>query len=134
MGLFDTFVLKEPIQCPRCKTGEHAKFQTKDLDCLLYEYHEGEIAGIEELRPYTKEENETRIKENKEKYGEGVWAETVGILGGVPTGRIINILKDGKYPAYDYCKKCKDFFYIVAVVENGIFTYAISEKISINEN
>lgn len=43
MGMFDTIhtLPTDPIICPGCDT-PYYDFQTKDLDCLLDDYYEGE--------------------------------------------------------------------------------------------
>jgi hypothetical protein len=130
--MFDSFILKNPITCPRCKTGRYTEFQTKDLESLLHEYCEGEIAGVKETRECTEEEERERVKRNKEEFGlDDTWAYLLGCLAGIPTGNVIKILEDGKYPAYTYCNVCKEFFYINAIVENEIFTRAEIEEISV---
>ena len=41
MGLFDTLWLE--IKCPKCKTTETRKVQTKDFECCLNDFKVGDV-------------------------------------------------------------------------------------------
>jgi len=123
MGLYDTFVLKVPIQCRNCYTGAFRDFQTKDLGCSLDVYVEGEPAVSYGWRMITEDEK----KERHEKYmllypslaGTG-WEEMGGMFRqdkSVITGE----LPDGVYWTYMWCRGCNSMMYVPMRVEGGIF-------------
>jgi hypothetical protein len=118
MGMYDEFELKIPVQCPGCYTGAHYVFQTKDLECVLDRYIQGEPAVAYGYRDLTQDEIDECIRNN-------AYLQLTGDIF-LPimtrdTSRIVRRLGDGKYPVYDYCDECKDLVYVNAIVKNGIF-------------
>lgn len=117
--MFDEFDLKIPVQCPECYTGAHYSFQTKDLDCSLDHFAQGEPAVTYGLRDITPEEKEEMIRNN-----EGIQLKNGEIFLPFCTrdkSRIVKKLDDGKYPVYDYCENCKKLIFVNAIVKDGIF-------------
>jgi hypothetical protein len=123
MGMFDTFHLKTPIQCRNCYTGAFSDFQTKDLDCELNFYREGEPAASYALRDINEEEKKKRHEEFMMFYPNmagTAWEDLCGMLR-VDKTRITGRLADGEYEAYDWCHACNDLMYVTMVVKDGIF-------------
>ena len=129
MGLYDTFILKVPIQCRSCYTGAHNEFQTKDLDCMLATYVEGEPAVIYGLREINEEEKKERHENLASLYPNLVDTEWENLLGMFRDDKsvIVSKLSDGLYTVYDWCKECDDLFYVKIEVKNGIFV-GVNEK------
>ena len=124
LGLYDTFVLKIPIQCNQCYTGAHYSFQTKELECLLDEFDEGKPAVRYYIRDETPEEFEEKMRHLRETDPE--WADSpLAVLGGMlrQTEHIIpgSQLRDGGYEVYTFCDECDELFFVTMVVKDGIF-------------
>jgi hypothetical protein len=120
MGMFDEFIIKIPIQCPHCHTGAHKRFQTKELDCNLDVYYEGEPAHQYGLRDMNEDEIDEEKIYNQIHYPEGSLFENFPFLA-IDKTNIIKTLDDGRYAVYGYCYDCDSFFYVCAVVKKGIF-------------
>jgi len=123
MGLYDTFILKVPIQCRNCYTGAHHNFQTKDLDCMLATYIEGEPAVIYGMRDINEEEKKERHERFALLYPNmagTAWEDCFGMFRD-DKSVIVSRLPDGLYEVYDWCKECNDLFYVQMEVTNGIF-------------
>jgi len=120
MGMYDEFIIKIPIQCPNCYTGAINSFQTKELGCNLDIYREGEPAHQYGYRGLNEQEIIERNTYNQINYPSGSILENFPFM--VPdTTKLITTLPDGKYPVYNYCFNCDTFFYVYAVIKNGIF-------------
>ena len=124
LGLYDTFVLKIPIQCNKCYTGAHYNFQTKEGNCLLDEFVEGKPAVSYYLRGETPEEFEEKMREYRETDPE--WADSpLAQLGGMfrRSDDVIpgSQLRDGGYEVYTFCDECDELFFVTMVVKDGIF-------------
>ncbi len=105
MGLYDTFCLKEPIPCTRCGKGEHKCFQTKEFECLMEAFYEGEPANYYALESVPEEERDSS--------GLPLFRGTDIVIGKIP---------DGIHSVYSYCPKCDALFYISVEIKDGIFT------------
>jgi hypothetical protein len=123
MGLYDTFVLKIPIQCGNCYSGGYYEFQTKDLECTLDVYTEGEPAVSYGWREINEEEKKERHEEFALLYpglaGTG-WEDMCGMFR-IDKSVIMRRLADGVYLTYTWCPICKTMFYVPMEVKNGIF-------------
>jgi hypothetical protein len=123
MGLYDTFVLKVPIQCRNCYTGAFNDFQTKDLECSLDVYVEGEPAVGYGWRGITEDEK----KERRERYMlfypdmVGTVMEEMSGMFRTDKNRILHKLPDGVYCTYTWCKNCNSMMYVPMEVKGGIF-------------
>lgn len=123
MGLYDSFVLKVPIQCRNCYSGGYYDFQTKDLDCCMNTYVEGEPAVTYGIRDINEEEK----KERHEKFallypsmaGTG-WEDMCGMFRR-DKSIIVDRLPDGIYETYTWCSICKSMMYVPMEVKGGIF-------------
>lgn len=123
MGMYDTFLLKVPIQCRNCYTGAFYEFQTKDLDCCLDTYVEGEPAVSYGYRPITEDEEKIRHERCMLLYPNLVdtpWEEMMGMFRqdkSVITGK----LPDGVYWTYTWCCGCGSMMDVPMEVKGGIF-------------
>jgi hypothetical protein len=122
MGLYDTFMLTTPMQCPVCCTGSYSDFQTKNLDCLLDYFHEGKLVTKYCWADLTEQEYLNKVQMHQLLYGDLF----LPIFYNDST-EISRRLEDGVYPAYSFCQQCKEYIYIHAIVKNGIFI-GIQEK------
>ncbi len=118
--MFDEFIIKIPIQCTNCYHGAFKRFQTKELDCLLDKYVEGEPANQYASRPLND------IEKIEQSIIKQIYYPECSIFEKFPGSAedrsvIINTLRDGEYSVYEYCHNCNSFFYVSAVVKNGIF-------------
>lgn len=123
MGLYDTFILKVPIQCRNCYSGGYYDFQTKDLGEHMVTYVEGEPAVMYGLREINEDEKRERHEEFALLYpnlAETVWESTCGMFR-MDKSVIVDKLPDGIYWAYEWCPNCKDLFYVSMEVKGGIF-------------
>ena len=122
MGMYDSFILRTPMQCPVCCTGSYTEFQTKNLDCMLEYYHEGKPAVQYMWEELTRQEYLNVVQMHNLLYGDRFlpffhkYSDTVA-----------RQLEDGEYPAYRYCRNCNEYFYIHAIVLDGVFI-GIREK------
>ena len=123
MGLYDTFVLKVPIQCRNCYTGAFRDFQTKGLACCLDTYVEGEPAVSYGYRPITEDEKKERHEKCMLLYPNLVgtqWEEMMGMLR-QDKSKITGKLPDGIYLTYTWCENCGNMMYVPMEVKGGIF-------------
>jgi len=123
MGMFDTFVLKVPIQCRNCYTGAFQDFQTKELDCCLDVYKEGEPAVAYAWREITEEEKKRRHEDFMLFYPNLVdtpWEEVCGMFR-TDYSKIIRRLPDGIYWTYTWCDRCESMMDVPMKIKDGIF-------------
>ena len=123
MGMYDTFYLKIPIQCRNCYTGAFDDFQTKELDCMLDTFVEGEPAVTYGLRDINEDEKKKRHEEFMLLYPKMAgtpWEEMCGMLRRDKT-RIIKRLSDGIYWTYTWCHACESMMDVPMEVKDGIF-------------
>jgi hypothetical protein len=125
MGLYDSFILTTPAQCPVCCTGSHRDFQTKDIDCVLDYYYEGKPAVQYYWAELTEREYLNAVQMHTLLHG-GRGNLFLPIFSKNST-KISHRLEDGVYPAYSFCQQCKEYIYIHAIVKDGIFI-GIQEK------
>lgn len=123
VGMFDSFVLKIPIQCNQCYTGAHKDFQTKSLDCLLNVYVEGERTEQYGMRSETPEEYEEKMRELRDEYPDmddsPLWSLR-GMMRRTDNHIPGSGLDDGLYSVYTWCEECQDFFFVDMEVKDGI--------------
>jgi hypothetical protein len=128
MGMYDTFILKIPIQCTNCYTGAFSEFQTKQFECCLDEYVQGKPAVAYYLRDETPDEYEEKIKHYREFEPEWLdnpklrpWVDFIGCMHRTDKAIPGSQIPDGKYKVYEYCPNCNRLFYVKVVIKNGIF-------------
>jgi hypothetical protein len=121
--MYDTFCLKIPIQCRNCYTGAFDSFQTKELDCSLDVYREGEPAVSYLWRELNEEEKKKRHEDNLLFYPSVIGTPMEELFGMYTNDREHPSapLRDGVYWTYTYCHNCKDFTNVPMLVKNGIF-------------
>lgn len=132
MGMFDSFILKHSIKCPGCDGRIGPEFQTKELESDMSTYFQGEPAVSYLYRAETDDEYKAKIKrfriENPEWFDEHRGGELkdryklfemFGSL--VKTDDIRDVVPDGVWTTYDYCKGCEKMVYVDMVVYRGIF-------------
>jgi hypothetical protein len=128
MGLYDTFLLKTPIQCRNCYAGGYRDFQTKDLGECMVTYVEGEPAVMYGTRNINEEEKEKRheyFMMFHPKSAGTPWEDLFGMFR-QDKSVIINRLPDGIYETYTWCPICKSMMYVPMEVKGGIFVGAVS--------
>jgi hypothetical protein len=123
MGMYDTFCLKIPIQCRNCYTGAFDDFQTKELDCLLEVFVEGEPAVSYYWRKLNEEEDKKRHEENLLFYPSIIGTPFENLFGMFANDREHprKQLHDGVYWTYAYCHNCDEFTNVPMLVKDGIF-------------
>ena len=123
MGIYDTFILKVPIQCRNCYTGAFYDFQTKDLDCRFDTYVEGEPAVSYGYRLLTEEEKKIQYEKCMLLYptlADTPWGKMMGMLR-KDKSKITGKLPDGIYLTYTWCENCGNMMYVPMEVKGGIF-------------
>jgi len=123
MGMYDTFLLKVPIQCRNCYTGAFYDFQTKDLDCCLDVFVEGKQAASYAWREITEDEKKRRHEDFILLYPSlagTVWEEMRSMFRSDKT-HIVSRLSDGIYWTYTWCKNCGSMMDVPMLVKGGIF-------------
>jgi hypothetical protein len=124
MGLYDSFLIKIPVQCTNCRTGGHKEFQTKQFNCMMDIYEEGKPAVAHYLRMETEEEYEEKMRHYRETEPELADSALAKICGCMHrTDNVIpgSQIPDGEYNVYTGCDECDDLFFVTAVIKDGIF-------------
>ena len=125
MGMYDTFVLRVPVQCTNCYTGAHKVFQTKDFDSSMGYFREGKPAVYHAWRKTNEDEKREEITWRQihlradQIFDDPFWSLCGSITD---SDEIVGTIPDGVYSVYDYCQNCKKMFYIDIEIKNGVFT------------
>ena len=122
--MYDTFILKIPVQCTNCYTGAYYEFQTKQFDCALDVYEQGKPAVAYYRRSETPEEYEDKVREWRETEPDFVENELCHVFGSIrKTDKVIpgSQIPDGEYTVYTGCDECDKLFFVKAVIKDGIF-------------
>ena len=131
MGMYDTFILKVPVQCTNSYTGAHKSFQTKQFDCSLATFREGKPPAYHAWRETTEEEKKDGLIWRQinlradQIYDDPFW-QICGFL--TDSDEITGVIPDGVYSVYDYCENCEEVFNITIEIKNGIFTGIYNSK------
>jgi hypothetical protein len=122
--MYDTFIIKVPIQCTNCYTGAHKNFQTKQFESMMDVYEEGKPAVAYYLRSETPEEYENKMRHYREtdpEFADSALAQICGCMRRsdevIPDSQI----PDGEYNVYTGCDECDDLFFVTAIIKDGIF-------------
>ena len=121
MGLFDTFVLKVPIQCTNCYTGAFDEFQSKLFDCGMQSFKEGKVAGYHALIE-NKDRRDERVWQQINLQADQLYTPFWEACGSIThSDKIIRMLPDGVFSVYSWCDRCKNLFEVQLEIKNGIF-------------
>jgi len=126
MGLFDTFVLNEPVPCTKCGQGEFEFFQTKELANVMEQFYEGEPANVYGWK--IRDENERQKMLEDLNLSHNDFAQKLFGVIEIDKDNVIEVVPDGIYDVYEYCPNCEDLFYIKVRVKDGIFVGRVTDS------